>query len=112
MKSHMNVICLQYRSLPLCQRSGLGASGTGVRQDPVVVRDRCRWRGSRHIRHPRPRPQEVPPKVRYPAVKAVLSDDVLLLRRGRPLVHVQLQLADERCRRSHALMRPPSRDET
>jgi hypothetical protein len=28
MKSHMNVICLQYRSLPLCQRSGLGAPGT------------------------------------------------------------------------------------
>jgi hypothetical protein len=27
-KSHMNVICLQYRSLPLCQRSGLGAPGT------------------------------------------------------------------------------------
>jgi hypothetical protein len=28
MKSHMNVICLQYRSLPLCRRSGLGALGT------------------------------------------------------------------------------------
>jgi hypothetical protein len=28
MKSHMNVICLQYRSLPLCRRSGLGAPGT------------------------------------------------------------------------------------
>jgi hypothetical protein len=28
MKSHMNVICLQYRSLPLCQWSGLGAPGT------------------------------------------------------------------------------------
>jgi hypothetical protein len=27
MKSHMNVICLQYRSLPLCRRSGLGAPG-------------------------------------------------------------------------------------
>jgi hypothetical protein len=27
MKSHMNVICLQYRSLPLCWRSGLGAPG-------------------------------------------------------------------------------------
>jgi hypothetical protein len=26
-KSHMNVICLQYRSLPLCRRSGLGAPG-------------------------------------------------------------------------------------
>jgi hypothetical protein len=28
MKSHINVICLQYRSLPLCRRSGLGAPGT------------------------------------------------------------------------------------
>jgi hypothetical protein len=28
MKSHMNVICLQYHSLPLCRRSGLGAPGT------------------------------------------------------------------------------------
>jgi hypothetical protein len=28
MKSHMNVICLQYRSLPLCRRSRLGAPGT------------------------------------------------------------------------------------
>jgi hypothetical protein len=27
MKSHMNVICLQYRSLPLCRRPGLGAPG-------------------------------------------------------------------------------------
>jgi hypothetical protein len=27
MKSHMNVICLQYRSLPLCRRSGLSAPG-------------------------------------------------------------------------------------
>jgi hypothetical protein len=27
MKSHMDVICLQYRSLPLCRRSGLGAPG-------------------------------------------------------------------------------------
>jgi hypothetical protein len=27
MKSHMNVICLKYRSLPLCRRSGLGAPG-------------------------------------------------------------------------------------
>jgi hypothetical protein len=27
MKSHMNVICLQYSSLPLCRRSGLGAPG-------------------------------------------------------------------------------------
>jgi hypothetical protein len=27
MKSHMNVICLQYRSLPLCRRSGLCAPG-------------------------------------------------------------------------------------
>jgi hypothetical protein len=28
MKSHMNVIFLQYRSLPLCRRSDLGAPGT------------------------------------------------------------------------------------
>jgi hypothetical protein len=28
MKSHMNVICLQYRSLPLFRRSGLDAPGT------------------------------------------------------------------------------------
>jgi hypothetical protein len=28
MKSHMDVICLQYRSLPLCRRYGLGAPGT------------------------------------------------------------------------------------
>jgi hypothetical protein len=28
MKSHMNVICFQYRSLPLCWRSGLSAPGT------------------------------------------------------------------------------------
>jgi hypothetical protein len=27
MKIHMNVICLQYRSLPLCRRSGLGTPG-------------------------------------------------------------------------------------
>jgi hypothetical protein len=27
MKSHMNVIYLQYRSLPMCRRSGLGAPG-------------------------------------------------------------------------------------
>jgi hypothetical protein len=27
MKSHMNVICLQYRSLPLCRRSSLDAPG-------------------------------------------------------------------------------------
>jgi hypothetical protein len=27
MKSHMNVIYLKYRSLPLCRRSGLSASG-------------------------------------------------------------------------------------
>jgi hypothetical protein len=27
MKSHMNVICLQYRSLPLCRWSSLGAPG-------------------------------------------------------------------------------------
>jgi hypothetical protein len=27
MKSHMNVICLQYRTFPLCRRSGLGAPG-------------------------------------------------------------------------------------
>jgi hypothetical protein len=33
MKSHMNVLCLQYRSLPLCRRSGLGAPG---RSRPAV----------------------------------------------------------------------------
>jgi hypothetical protein len=69
-----------------------------VRQVPVVVRDRWRWRGSRHVCHPRPHPREVPLKVRYPGravVKAVLGDDVLLVRRRRPLVHVRLQLADE-----------------
>jgi hypothetical protein len=27
MKSYMNVICLQYHSLPLCRRSGLGTLG-------------------------------------------------------------------------------------
>jgi hypothetical protein len=32
--------------------------------------------------------------------------------RGRPLVHVRLQLVDERRRRSHALTRPSSIDET
>jgi hypothetical protein len=31
MKSHMNVICLQCRSLQLCLRSGLGASGRSER---------------------------------------------------------------------------------
>jgi hypothetical protein len=31
-------------------------------------------------------------------VKAVLGDDVLLVRRGRPLGHVRLQLVDERRR--------------
>jgi hypothetical protein len=62
-----------------------------------------------------PRPREVPLKVRYPGravVKAVLGDDVLLVRRRRPLVHVRLQLANERRRRNHALTRPPSIDET
>jgi hypothetical protein len=69
----------------------------GVWQDPVVVQDRWRWRGSRRVRHPRPRPREVPLKVRYPGravMKAVLGDDVLLMRRGHPLVHVRLQLVD------------------
>jgi hypothetical protein len=41
MKSHMNVICLQYRSLPLCQWSGLGTPGTlhpaGSCRDPGQV---------------------------------------------------------------------------
>jgi hypothetical protein len=53
------------------------------------------------VRHPDPRPWEVPLKVRYPGgtvVKAVLGDDVLLVRRGRPLGHVRLQLVDERRR--------------
>jgi hypothetical protein len=85
MKSHMNVICLQYRSLPLCRRSGLGAPGTSR---PAGS---CRGPGQvavagLHVRHPRPRPREVPLKVRYPGrvvVKAVLGDDILLVRRGR-----------------------------
>jgi hypothetical protein len=54
-------------------------------------------------------------KVRYPGgavVKAVLDDDVLLVRRGRPLCHVLLHLVDKRRRRRHALTRPPSIDET
>jgi hypothetical protein len=34
------------------------------------------------------------------------------MRYGRPLVHVRLQLADERCHHSHALTRPLSIDET
>jgi hypothetical protein len=57
----------------------------------------------------------VPLKVRYPGgavVKAVLGDDVLLVRRGRPLCHLRLQLVDERHRSKHALTRPPSMDET
>jgi hypothetical protein len=86
-----------------------------VRQDPVVVRDRWRWRGSRHVRHPCPHPRDVPLKVRYPGravVKVVIGGDVLLVRRGRPLGHVRLQLVDERHRRSHALTRPPSIYET
>ena len=71
--------------------------------------------GSRHVRHPCPRPREVPLKVRYPGravVKAVLGDDVLLVRRGHPLVHVRLHLVDERRRRRHTLTRLPSIDET
>jgi hypothetical protein len=36
----------------------------------------------------------------------------LLVRRGRPLVHVRLQLAEKRRHRSHTLMRPSSIDET
>jgi hypothetical protein len=57
MKSHMNVICLQYRSLP-CVGDLVSAHWVGhVRQDPVVVWDRWRWRGSRHVRHSRPRPR-------------------------------------------------------
>jgi hypothetical protein len=79
-----------------------------------VVRERWQWRGSRHVHHPRPRPREVPLKLRYPGraiVKAVLGDDILLVHRGRPLVHVRLQLADKRRRRRHTLTRPPSIDE-
>jgi hypothetical protein len=63
MKSHMNVICLQYRSL-LCVGGLVSAHRVRhVWQDPVVVRDRWRWRGSRHVRHPCPHPREVPLKV-------------------------------------------------
>jgi hypothetical protein len=86
-----------------------------VWQDPVVVGDRWRWWGSRHVHRPRTRPREVPLKVRYPGgavVKAVLGDDVLLVCRGRPLCHLRLQLVDERHRSKHALTRPPSIDET
>jgi hypothetical protein len=36
----------------------------------------------------------------------------LLVRRGRPLIHVLLQLVDERRRRSHTLTCPPSIDKT
>jgi hypothetical protein len=39
MKSHMNVLCLQYRSLPLCRRSGLNKPG---RSRPAVP---CRGPG-------------------------------------------------------------------
>jgi hypothetical protein len=115
---HMNVICLQYCSLPLCRWSGRGALGTsrtagscrGPGQVAVAGLQPCR-----HVHHPRPRPREVPLKVRYPGgvvVKAVLGDDVLLVRRGRPLCHVRLQLVDERRHRRHALTHPPSIDET
>jgi hypothetical protein len=57
MKSHMNLICLQYRSLPCV--GGLASAHwiDCVQQDPVVVRDKWRWWGSRHVRHPRPRPR-------------------------------------------------------
>jgi hypothetical protein len=37
MKSHKNVICLQYHSLPLCRRSGLGALGTSRRGSGQVA---------------------------------------------------------------------------
>jgi hypothetical protein len=60
-----------------------------------VVQDWWRWRGSRHVHHPRSRPRVVPLKVRYPGraiVKAVLGDDVLLVRRGRPLVPYRCSL--------------------
>jgi hypothetical protein len=86
-----------------------------VRQDPVVVRDKWRWRGSRHVRHPRPRSWEVPLKVRYPGgvvMKVVLGENVMLVCRGHPLGHVRLQPVDERRRRRHALTRPPSTNET
>jgi hypothetical protein len=54
-------------------------------------------------------------KVSYPGravVKAVLGDNILLMRHGRPLIHVRLQLVDERRRRNDALTHPPSIDET
>jgi hypothetical protein len=41
-------------------------------------------------------------------VKAVLGDDVLLMRRERPLYHVRLQPVDETRHLRHALTRPPS----
>jgi hypothetical protein len=40
MKSHMNVIWLQYRSLPMCWWSGSAHRVGRVRQDPVVVQGR------------------------------------------------------------------------
>jgi hypothetical protein len=45
-------------------------------------------------------------------VKAVFGDDVLLVRRGRPLGHVRLQLVGKQSRCSHTLTRPSSIDET
>jgi hypothetical protein len=58
MKSHMNVICLQYRTLLLCRWSGLDAPGRSRSAGPCrgLDRWRWRWRGSRHVRHPHPRP--------------------------------------------------------
>jgi hypothetical protein len=114
MKGHMNEIRRAYR----CVGGLVSAHRVRVvRQDPVVVQDRWRWwgRGSRHVCHPRPRPREVPLKVRYlgrVVVTAVLADDVLPVCRERSLVHIRLQLVDERRRRRHALTRPPSIDET
>jgi hypothetical protein len=57
MKSHMNVICLQYRSLPPCRRSGLGAPGRSRPAGPCRGPGQVVVAGSRHVRHPRPRPR-------------------------------------------------------
>jgi hypothetical protein len=42
----------------------------------------------------------------------VLSENVMLVRRGHPLGHVRPQPVDERRHRKHALTRPPSTNET
>jgi hypothetical protein len=57
MKNHMNVICLQYRSLPLCRRSGLDTPGRSRLAGPYRGPGQVAVRGNRHVHHPRPRPR-------------------------------------------------------